>query len=428
MSLIYRQALDALVSAGPELAGMKPGLERTEALLRVLGDPHRELRGALIAGTNGKGSVAAMVDSACRAAGLRTVLLVKPHLRSYRERIVVDGEQVAGDEFARQVEAMLPAVEEVAATVGQPSQFELLTVLGILVAAAHRPDVLICEVGLGGRLDSTNVLDPGVAAVTSIALDHRSRLGDTVEDIAAEKAGIVKSGDHVVVGAPGSPEAVVRERAAAVGAGPVWALDQEIRHGGRSLGMDGVEVDVNVDGWSVHATCPLRGAFQIDNAAVAVGVCRALAARGHPLTEAAVARGLGSVRWPARLHWLAGEPALLLDGAHNPAAAAAIVPAVTELVGERPLVALISLMADKDVPGILDALRPLRATMLFTQAGTPRAARAIDLARSWGPGARAIASLPDALTAARLLAGDHGVVLVCGSIHLAGDVLQLVDT
>ena len=191
MPLTYRQALDTIIAAGSEMSGMQLGLARTQALMAALGDPDRDLRGVLVAGTNGKGSVSAMVESICRAAGLRTVLLAKPHLRTYRERFVVDGAQISGEEFAQRVEELTPAVEQVTADVGPPTQFEMLTALGILVARARRPDVLVCEVGLGGRLDSTNVLDLGVAAVTSIALDHRQWLGDTVAEIAAEKAAIV---------------------------------------------------------------------------------------------------------------------------------------------------------------------------------------------------------------------------------------------
>lgn len=426
--LTYRQALDELVSPGPELAGMKPGLERTRALLAALGNPQEGLRGALIAGTNGKGSVAAMVESACRAAGLGTVLLVKPHLRSYRERFMVDGEPVTGELFADRFETMRPAIDEVAAEYGWPSQFDLLTVLGVMIAAARRPDVLICEVGLGGRLDSTNVLDLGVAAVVSIGLDHRDRLGDTVEQIAAEKAGIIKPGNHVVTGATGGALDVIRGAAAAASSGPLLVLGEEIRSEGSTHGVAGVEVSVRCEGWEVTAACPLAGAFQLDNAAVAVGVCRALAERGLALDAASTARGLAAVRWPARLEWVPGSPPMVIDAAHNAAAAAAIVPAVIELAGERPLVALVGVMADKDAPAILEALRPLGATMVFTQAGTPRAARAVELARTWGPGARAIASLPDALAAVRLLAAEGGLVLVCGSIYLAGDVLQMLDT
>ncbi|MDB5064573.1 MAG: FolC bifunctional protein [Chloroflexi bacterium] len=421
----YRESLDWLTATGSR--GIRPGLERVSALLDALGNPQAGLRGALVAGTNGKGSVCAMVESACRAAGLSTVMLTKPHLRSYRERVVIDGQPVSGDGFARLVDRLRPVVEAVEPEVGAPTQFEILTALGILAAADRRPDVLICEVGLGGRLDSTNVLDLGVAVITTVALDHGDRLGSTIAEISAEKAGIIKAGNDVVTGATGEALEVIRERAAAVGAERLLALGGEVRVTGRSLGLDGVEADIAVGDDQASLRIPLLGLHQAENAAVALATCAMLAGRGVSLDLEAVRRGLATVRWPARLQWLATVPPLLVDGAHNPAAVEAIVPAVREVVGDRPLVALVGVMADKDVAGIVDALRPLAPIPVFTQAGTPRAARAVDLARLWGHGARAISSLPDALTAARMLAGDEGVVLICGSIYLAGDVLALLD-
>ncbi|HEV7465007.1 MAG TPA: folylpolyglutamate synthase/dihydrofolate synthase family protein [Candidatus Dormibacteraeota bacterium] len=421
----YRESLDWLTATGSR--GIRPGLERVSALLDALGNPQVGLRGALVAGTNGKGSVCAMVESACRAAGLSTVMLVKPHLRSYRERVVIDGQPVSADGFARLVDRLRPAVDAVEPEVGAPTQFEILTALGILAAADRRPDVVICEVGLGGRLDSTNVLDLGVAVITTVALDHRDRLGSTIAEITAEKAGIIKAGNDVVTGASGEALAVIRERAGAVGAERLLALGGEVRVTGRSLGLDGVEADIAVGDDQASLRIPLLGLHQAENAAVALATCAMLAGRGVSLDLEAVRRGLATVRWPARLQWLATVPPLLVDGAHNPAAVEAIVPAVREVVGDRPLVALVGVMADKDVAGIVDALRPLAPIPVFSQAGTPRAARAVDLARLWGHGARAISSLPDALTAARMLAGDEGVVLICGSIYLAGDVLALLD-
>jgi dihydrofolate synthase/folylpolyglutamate synthase len=422
----YRESLDWLTATGSR--GIRPGLERVSALLDALGNPQAGLRGALVAGTNGKGSVCAMIESACRAAGLSTVMLVKPHLRSYRERVVIDGQPVSADGFARLVDRLRPVVEAVEPEVGAPTQFEILTALGILAAADRRPEVLICEVGLGGRLDSTNVLDLGVAVITTVALDHGDRLGSTIAEITAEKAGIIKAGNDVVTGATGEALAVIRERAAAVGAERLLALGGEVRVAGRSLGLDGVEADIAVGDDQASLRIPLLGLHQAENAAVALATCAMLAGRGLSLDLEAVRRGLATVRWPARLQWIASVPPLLIDGAHNPAAVEAIVPAVREVVGDRPLVALVGVMADKDVAGILDALRPLAPVPVFTQAGTPRASRAVDLARLWGHGARAISSLPDALTAARMLAGDEGVVLICGSIYLAGDVLALLDT
>ncbi|HXA28286.1 MAG TPA: folylpolyglutamate synthase/dihydrofolate synthase family protein [Candidatus Angelobacter sp.] len=425
MPLTYRDSLDWLIGTGNR--GIKAGLDRIGALLDELGHPEQGLRGVLVAGTNGKGSVCAMVDAVVRRAGLGSVMLVKPHLISYRERIVIDGEQIPEALFAALVERLRPAVDAVEQVAGAPTQFEILTALGILAAAERRPDVLICEVGLGGRLDSTNVLDLGVAAVTNVAMDHAQYLGDTVAQIAGEKAGILKPGNDVVTAATGEALDVVRRQAHTVGVRSLRVVGEDIRVEGRSLGRGGTEVDLaTAEGLQTTLQVPLPGLFQATNAGVAAGVVLALRERGVPLSDDALRDGLARVHWPARLQWVPGSPILLLDGGHNPAALQAVIPAVRELTEGRPLSILFGAMLDKDVPAMLDLLRPLGAPPVFTQMGTPRAMSAVDLARSWGPGSRAISSLPDALQAAQLLAGRNGAVFVCGSLYLAGDVLRLL--
>jgi dihydrofolate synthase/folylpolyglutamate synthase len=424
MPLSYRQSLDYLIGTGSR--GIKAGLDRIAALLDVLGHPEEGLKGVLVAGTNGKGSVAAMVDAVVRQAGLSSVLLVKPHLCSYRERVVIDGQNISEERFAAMVERLRPAVEAVEPIAGAPTQFEILTALGILAAAERQPDVVVCEVGLGGRLDSTNVLDLGVAAITNIAMDHSQYLGDTIAQIAAEKAGILKPGNDVVTGTSGEALDVVRRRAEAVGVRSLRVVGEDIHAEGRSLGRGGTEVQLSAPGLQATVHVPLPGLFQAGNVAVAAGIVLALRDRGLAIPDEALRAGLARVHWPARLQWISGSPTLLLDGGHNPAALQAVIPAVRELTEGRPLAILFGAMADKDVPAMLDQLRPLGAPPVFTQMGTPRAMSAVELARLWGPGSRAISSLPDALQGARLLAGRNGAVLVCGSLYLAGDVLRLV--
>jgi dihydrofolate synthase/folylpolyglutamate synthase len=286
--------------------------------------------------------------------------------------------------------------------------------------------VLVCEVGLGGRLDSTNVLDLGVAAVTNVAMDHMQYLGDTPAQIAAEKAGILKPGNDAVTGASGEALEVVRRRAEAAGVRRLRVVGEDIRVAGRSRGQDGTEVDVDAGDWRATLQVPLPGAFQADNVGVAAGVVLALRDRGLDIGDEAVRRGVAGVRWPARLQVIDGAPMLLLDGGHNPAALRAVAPTVRELTEGRTLSILFGAMSDKDVPAMLDELRPLGAPPVFTQMGTPRAMPAVALARMWGAGARAISSLPDALQAAQMLAGRQGAVFVCGSLYLAGDVLRLL--
>ncbi|MFN2452567.1 MAG: folylpolyglutamate synthase/dihydrofolate synthase family protein [Candidatus Dormibacteria bacterium] len=420
----YEDALELILSAAAP--GMRPGLERTQALLERLGNPQDGLRGVLIAGSNGKGSVCATVDSICRAAGLRTVTLVKPHLISYRERVLIDGVSISEHRFAELIGRVVSAAAELPDHVGRPTQFELLTVLGILAAAEEQPDLVICEVGLGGRLDSTNVLDLGVAVVTSISLEHRAQLGDTVEEIAAEKAAIIKPGNHVVTAARGAALEVVRRVARERGAAELVVLGEEVGVEGITRGRAGVALSLRGRDGDLAVHAPLLGAHQIDNVALAVTVALALRARGCPIEDAAIRRGCAMVRWAGRLQWVEGEPPILLDAAHNPAAIDAIIPTVREVAEGRSVVLLFGAMQDKEVEPMLRSLRALTGTAVFTQPGSTRSRSAVDLAHRWGAGARALSSLPDALATARLLAGSNGLVLACGSIYLVGDVLRLV--
>src|ERR1700722_2026456 len=247
--------------------GIMPGLERTRALLAALGNPQTGLRGALVAGTNGKGSVCATVDSVCRAAGYRSVLLTSPHLISYTERIVRNGVPISEAEFGALVsrvwEAAGPLPEEL-----QPTGFEVLTAAGILAAREADAEVLVSEVGLGGRLDSTNVLDLGVAAVTNVALDHQDLLGNTIPEIGREKAAIIKPGNRAVTGASEPGLTAVRARAAEVGA-VLTVVGADVPFTGRSAGMGGVAVDSVFNGRPISVHAPLRGVFQVANIATA---------------------------------------------------------------------------------------------------------------------------------------------------------------
>jgi dihydrofolate synthase/folylpolyglutamate synthase len=378
----------------------------------------------LVAGSNGKGSVCAILDSIGRAAGLHTVTLVKPHLVSYRERVLIDGQAIGETEFAEHIDRIQRVLPEVDAELRGITQFELLTVLGALAVDRHRPDVVVCEVGIGGRLDSTNVYDLGVAAVTNVSLEHRHILGDTHAEIAADKASIIKPDNHAVTGALGVALQVVRDHAARVGARSLRALSDGISVAGTSRGAAGIAGEVVIDGLDIAVQAPLCGEFQLDNLGVALGCVVALRERGIAISDDAIQMGCATVRWDGRLQWIDGEPAMLLDAAHNAPAIEAIVPAVEELAAERDIVLLFAAMRDKEVEPMFALLHRLTRTAVFTNPGTPRARPADELSTLWGAGARAVSSLPDALTTARLLAGKPGLVLVTGSIYLVGDVIR----
>ncbi len=385
--LTYQEALAALAERGR--FGMRLGLGRTRALLRELGNPERAVRGALVGGTNGKGSVLALADAALRAAGLRVGTTPKPHLVTYRERICIDGEPIGADDFARLVSEVLPIAERVARRHGPPTEFELLTAIVFARFAEVRPDLAVVEVGLGGRLDATHAWDGGVAAITNVDLDHMDRLGGTIAAIAREKAAIIERGDLAVTGARGDGLAVIRGRARRVGA-PLTVVDPAPLLG---WDRDGIEVDLPRLG---RTRVGLRGRHQAANVAIADGVLDALEAAGiATVGEAARRAGYGSATWPGRLELLAsGGRDILLDGAHNPSGAAALALALEDLrpyLAEGPLTLVTASMADKDVDGVIAGLagRPgwgalASATRhLHERARMDRALPADDLAARW---------------------------------------------
>jgi dihydrofolate synthase/folylpolyglutamate synthase len=424
----YQRAVAAL--GGLEGRGMKLGLERIEALLNALDNPHRGLAGVLVAGTNGKGSVCALVESMARAAGLRTVMMTKPHLVSWTERVAVNGEPIADEAFAELIDRVLAAAARLPAEMTGPTVFEVLTAVGILAACDLRPDVLVTEVGLGGRLDSTNVLDLGVAVVTGIALDHRADLGDDPDGIAAEKAAIIKPGNDVVTAATGSPLAVIRRKAATAGAASFSAVGTDLLFTGQDRAHAGVAIELDQDASAqphepaLRVATPLIGAFQERNLAVAAQVCLVLRRRGQPIPDEAITTGAATVHWPGRMQWIDGAPALLVDGCHNPDAVAAMVASAFQLCAGRRTVAVFGAMSDKDVTGMLAALRPLTSDVVFTQPASDRALTPAQLATTWAAPSSSAPNVATALTRARDLAGPTGVVVACGSLYIAGEALE----
>ncbi len=425
MTLTYRQAVDALTDRGR--FGISLGLERIERLMVEVGHPERGLRGALVGGTNGKGSVVAMTQSVLTAAGLRAGSMPKPHLVSYRERIAVDGRPLDGAAFAAAVERVLPAIDRVAGDVGAPTEFEALTAAAIVELARLKVDLAIVEVGLGGRLDATNVLDLGVAAITNVQLDHEAILGPTLTAIGGEKAPIIKAGNVAVTGAAGRGLRPILDRSAALGvpllrAGP----RQPYRADLRETGWDGIVVDARTPSRRLDSLrVGLLGRHQAQNAAVALGVIDALAERwGIAVDEGGVRRGMADARWPGRLEVLDGSSLglkrVLLDGAHNPSGAAALAQALDDLGVRRPTI-VFGAMRTKRVSGVLRALMPLEPRFVFTCVADPGAHRPESLERAWqrvsGERAR---TAPDPSAALAVAEGDP--VVVAGSLYLVGAI------
>lgn len=440
----YADAVAALQARGR--FGIRLGLGRTRALLGELGSPQLGIRGALVGGTNGKGSVVALVSSCLAAAGRRAGDTPKPHLVTYRERLRVGGRLIGPEPFADLVREVLPAADRVARRLGPPTEFELMTALAFTWFAAEAVDLAIVEVGLGGRLDATHAWDGGVAAITNVDLDHTEWLGPTVAAIAREKAAIILGGDRAVTGVAGEALAIVRRRARRVGASLVEAAPAPVR----AMDRDGLVVDLpGLAGTRVG----LLGRHQAANVAVADAVLDALGVAGIAVVPPAARRaGYAAARWPGRLELVAipgagpagADAELLLDGAHNPAGAAALAAALDELRpllrggGEArpaPVTLVLAIMGDKDVEGVLGALAAAPslagARVVATQVEGPRALPAADLAARWaavaGDRSGPVAVIPEpAAAVARAVAGAEGPVVVAGSLYLVGAARALV--
>ena len=429
MSLTYSQAVQRLEWLGHEGRSLKWDLNNVRAVLEQLGHPERRFASVHIAGTNGKGSVAAMVDSILRAAGYRTGLYTSPHLERINERIAAGGAPISDAEFAAAFNAVSGAIESLlaqGALPNHPSFFETLTAMAFWQFAQAGVVIAVLEVGMGGRLDATNVVTPEVAIITSIDFDHERYLGYSIEQIAAEKAGIIKSGVRVVSAAE-HPQArtVVAARAAELGA-PVADVDGEYRADAvekRDFGLSEFTAKA-ADGFALPLQLSLRGSFQVRNALTAVAAARQLAAQGWRIPSEAMAIGIAATRWPGRLELVRREPLVFLDGAHNPGGARQVVRFWEEHLAGRRIHLIYGTVREKAVGEIAELLFPAAASVTLTQPDTPRAAGAeslAPLARSLNSDVRVELNPAHALTRTMETTRQEDVIFVAGSLFLVGD-------
>ena len=404
--------------------GIRWGLERTERMLEAAGRPQALFRSIHIGGTNGKGSVAAMMESVLRAAGHRCGLYTSPHLCAFRERVRLEGRAIGEEALVAAASRLWPVIERESA-----SFFEATTAIAFRAMADAGVDVAVIEVGLGGRLDSTNVIRPEVTVLTNVALDHVQWLGPTVESIAREKAGIIKPGVPAVTGET-DPVPLSVFRAAAAAAGASLAVVGEEDLSGIRTDRRGTDVTVATEAWGPLALhVPLAGRHQARNAALAVRAIEALPPDLHPEPRILLA-GLASVRWPGRLQIeeVAGRT-WVFDVAHNLAGVQALAAAIPELALPRPLVGLVGVLGDKDWRAMLAPLYELCDAVILTLPPTAPAERSWDpaavLAQVPAPHARAVRDFDDALGRARerSAAPGGGTILVTGSFHTVGDAL-----
>ncbi len=379
--------------------GVELGLPRVRRALAALGDPQRRFAAVQLAGTNGKGSTAAMTEAVLRAAGVRTGLYTSPHLARFTERIRVAGAEADGDRLA--------ALDRRVAATGVPlTYFEIATALAFLTFAEEGVELAVLETGLGGRLDAVTTCEPLATAVTSLSIDHADYLGGTLREIAREKAGVIKPGVPHLIGALPPEADEEMERAAAAAGAPLLRFGRDFRAPDVAPG--------------------LPGAHQVNNAAIAIELAsRAWARLGRPapLPPEAVRAGLADVRWPGRLERVTGD--VLLDCAHNVEGAHALAAALPALAAGRPVALVISIVRDKDAAGILAALAPVVSTIIATQSANPRSLPAAELetfARPHAAQTKASADPILALNLARRFVGHGGLIVVAGSIFLVGEL------
>jgi len=418
--MTYREAVARITGLrGGEMAGMRPGLDRIEALLADIGSPERSMTLAQIAGTNGKGSVSAMLAAIVQATGRRVGLYSSPHLVDLRERIQVDGRPIPEADVVDGVEALGTLIARLDATM-----FEALTALALDHFAREGVEVAVLEVGLGGRLDSTTVGRPAVEVITSIDYDHQAYLGTTLEAIAGEKAAIIRSGVAISARQEPAADAVLARRAAEAGV-PLLAEGRDLRVRVRRASLDGQWLDLEGPGWRIDdVRCALLGVFQPGNALLAAAAARVLGA-----DDGAIRRGLGTVHWPGRFQLIRHSPPVIVDGAHNPAGARALAASLASYFPSRRVTFVIGTSEDKDKAGMLDALLPLAERVIFVASDHPRSASAESLAvlaRSLSVGqGLPVGTAPSPAEALRMAVADPQTTTVCiaGSLFLVGDIL-----
>ena len=404
----YKEALAYI--DGVSWLGSRPGLERVTALLEQLGDPQKELKFVHVAGTNGKGSCAAMTASVLRAAGYRTGLFTSPYLFRFNERMQINGEPIADETLAALVTEIRPIADAMA---DHPTEFELMTAAALLWYQRERCDIVVLEVGLGGRLDATNVIAaPEAAVIMNIGLDHTAILGDTVEKIAAEKAGIIIAGrDAALYQQSAGVEAVVREKCAEVGANlHIADFSQLVPE------FDSLEGQV-FSYRGVPYAIPLLGEHQLKNAAVVLEVVEILRARGWELPQDAVEHGLYAVSWPARFELVRAEPPFVVDGGHNPQCAETVAANLMRYFPDRRHVLLVGVLADKDYPALFDILDPAADAYVCVTPASGRALPAEELAvflARYGKPVAACADIPAGVETASAAAGEDGAVCAVG--------------
>jgi dihydrofolate synthase/folylpolyglutamate synthase len=446
----YETAVAQMFTLGHELAqtpAHKFDLAHMRVLLAALDHPERRFPSVLIAGTNGKGSTAATLASILRESGLKTALYTSPHLVRINERIRVNGQEISDEQFAQLHEGIDRAAESLVQS-GElpwhPSFFEMMTAIAFEHFANEKVDLAVLEVGMGGRLDATNVVDPRISVITDISLDHQKYLGETVSEIAREKVGIVRAGVPVVT-LPQQPEAndvigntIMDLAARGVNAVPYvppvspGSADYRVPDSGRSTAGDVYRYPLQVMGEQILVETRLVGRHQLRNVALAIAAAVELNQQGFSgITAASVERGIRKTQWPGRFQVIAapGWPEIVIDVAHNPAGAWALRSALSERYEDRSLIFLFGAMRDKAISEMTEILFPLADGVIATRPDNPRAASPEEIQKAAARTAVEVEAVEDvtgALQRARELAVGRAVVVITGSIYLVGEVMRII--
>jgi dihydrofolate synthase/folylpolyglutamate synthase len=426
----FKESLSYLLSLGHETLAIKLGLKNTELLLEALGNPQHSFASVQIAGTNGKGSTAVMLDAICRQACIRTGLFTSPHLISITERIKISGLDISSDQFARlatQVKGVAQGLVEQRKLPALPTFFEHVTAIALLAFKEARVSLAILETGLGGRLDATTVAGASVVAITPIALDHQDYLGATLAEIAAEKAAIIRPGTAAII-APQESEAreVIRRRAAECGVQPLLSDYEAFIENATPDGGFTVTFQIQDERYE-SVNIGLRGRHQIHNAATAIRIAESLNQQGWTIPKTAIVAGIETARHPGRLELVAGY---LLDGAHNPSAAKTLLSYLDEFV-KVPLTLVFGAMRDKNLEEMAAILFPAAARVVLTQPDNPRSASAEelqDIAAATGvPNVFVTRSVSKALLKANEVTSSAGLICITGSLYLLGEAKAILS-
>ena len=406
---------------GLQKYGIKFGLSKTTNLLRAFEDPHKNGRYIHIAGTNGKGSVGAFVASILKKSGLKVGFYSSPHLARFTERFRINDEEISQDEAARLIEELQTAF----AREEPPTFFEATTAMALIYFSRENTDVAVMEVGMGGRLDATNVITPLVSGITNISMEHQEFLGYRILDVAREKAGIIKEGVDVVTAATQPAVIKLLEAIAGEKGARLLRVGKDIRYRTTDIGLHYSGLNRNIKGLRPG----LIGRLQARNAALALGIIECLEAKGITISSGDIREGLATTIWPGRMQVVERNPTIVVDGAHNPAAAKALADSITTEFEYRRMILVIGVMADKDIGKLLRAIVPLADHVIYTRPVYSRAADPQDLmaeAEPLGKPGEIAPLIAKALTRAKELADSRDLVVVCGSLFTVGEALAYI--